>query len=788
MNRIILYLFFLLLLGLELCTAQSGSWIPATNPSNASASDDGMEVVQCYFVLNNSNEIVVTPDQQFTMVLTVRHWNSQANAGLRSQLVVGIADLFAPDFQFDGYAPCFPSYSEVREVLNWTGGRQPGVFDITLNRYYQANGAQAASLYPGGGQHIKKKIAKITMLAQTAIPGIPVAGGSPLGVQSQSRQNNGIAGLRIVQEDIEYEWTGSGETQLMLAPDSDVRYTFDFGDRFNPQPVSGCFNPFRTSNISRSIAGNHKYTESGNDYEINLVIDVVTREYNPDGTFLDSPLTLKAGPFKVVVVDHMPDFGGTAVPFLVGPGNVTDKTVQIDGITDVIYEDPESDVSGIKVGGLFKFYSELKPGTDTGVKPDRFSGVDPKSVRYWLDFGDGKGEQLFDWPEVNKLSPGSGSEILKQVSFMSKPHRYPYSEPGEYDVVCRTGFKTVSFEEVSFDGKTYTWRKIADPERVMISKRKVVVIDRTPPRLLASELKKLAGTTGDPLEISFTVDDNHALKDLKEAEIQIEEWGKKDSFKPYKMDIEYLGPDTVRGRKYRLSCKTDLRLPENFASKEGNAVEFLRYKLRISDSEGNVNDGKTSITEDRPPWYGNNGPTAYGKLRIYDNDPPSLCVKVTLKEKLISHVKIEEKVSDFQGNVHEYGKVSVCDEIAGSCTMLDDCEKNPLPFATGLIGITLPDSFALRIPEDTRFQVEVTTTDNVDAGAQKVMIGTGLENMQEFADRSALHTLIYSNPGPAVLIVQVNDRKNSDSTCSFRRILVPVQVGDSQVYRKTVGR
>ncbi len=549
------------------------------------------------------------------------------------------------------------------------------------------------------------------------IPGIPTTGipGQQTTIPPNQTQG-GIDGLPIVEEDTDNTWYGLGQTIVTIAPGSRVSYTFEHGDKFSSKPYTDSFNPFTVPNVSKRIKGPHKYTENGL-YNITLTVRFTRRDTNPDGTFTDVPTVMVTNPFPVIVVDHRPDYIGNALIMINGPGNATSLPFPSKKKTDFVYEDSTETFTVI---GLFKFFAELPPGTDTGISPDRFGGVDPLTVKYKIDYGDGTPVTDWKpWQEVQKVRPKNIQDPINQDEFESIPFKHRWPEPGEYTMKVTLSYQEVEYTDIKFNGTSYSFKKKQTPDKFGTRKQKIVVVDRTPPRLEVTELVDITATTGDEIEFCFEAEDNSNQKELMSAEVHIEKWDAPGSFLKKDLMISQIGPSAIRGKRYQLKCKW--RAPDNFAHKPTTTQTPLKYYLILTDGEGNVNEGRVSIFEDNPPRYGENiSGIAYGNLNIVDNDPPSISFSIYQDNKEILSIEAKETIRDnCSGSVCSPGDIVCCDNLVGSCQQITDPESNPAPLNINAVGIKVPTA-KIEIPEDRRYRIIVETKDNVDGVAKEI--------------------------------------------------------------------
>lgn len=600
-------------------------------------------------------------------------------------------------------------------------------------------------------------------LQPVAIPGIP-------GLIPNQQNPDGITGLKIVEEDSENSWNGVGQTTVILTPGVPVKYTFDFGDPLDPAPWIDSFDPAGLLNIAQRISGKHKYKENGL-YDINLKIEFSQRIYNPDGTFADRQETFHTNPFTVIVVDHAPQFTGNAIFMINGPGNATGKPYPTMPKTDVIFED---DATKYNLLGLFKFFAELPPGSDTGVDPDRFSGVDPATVKYRIDFGDGTPETAWiPYDSVNQVRPKNIYDPIVQESFPSAPFTHEWMEPGTCRMKVTMTYQEISYVDIKFNGTIYTYRQERSGWLEQVKTQNIIVIDRTPPRILKDELRKYTGTTGDEMEVQFKVEDNSKIKDLKSAQLFYEDWGNRNSFKKIDLNILKTGPSQIRGDEWELSGK--LKMPENFAHKS-LADPLLRYYVRIIDGEDNENISTTTVTEDTPPFYGTDkSGCTFGDMQVIDNDPPGLTFTVEARENSSFCAEIKEGVADeYQNGTCVYKDVQVCYPVSGMCQMKPDPVLNPMNPGGVIIPVQLEESAV--VFEDTRFSVRVSSTDNVDGTAQRVFFLLDDAVLSERMSGEVSEPLLISQPGEKTFSLQVEDRANIDGTRCYRKVSWKVKV------------
>ncbi len=683
---------------------------------------------------------------------------------------------------------------------SWSTARPLDHPGIILYRWRRFNGNWSSWLIPGDGDGDSKFASRLQwcyfedhtheFIAQTAImlPGIPVSPGTAAGTTTNlsSSKNNfdGITGLQIVEEDKEYVWKGFGNTPVTITPDTLIEYRFDFSDPHDTKPVSGSFDPFKTPDISAAISGKHKYTESGQKYPIFLTIIYSERSTTTAGAFKDEMKTRIAGPFNVVVIDHLPEYVGNALIMINGPGNSTGKNLPDKKRTEYVYEDSQETFSLI---GLFKFWAELPAGVDTGVSPDRFGGVDPLSVKYKIDFGDGTPETNWQqWQEVQQIRPKTINDPIKQDEFETNPFKHLWAEPGEYRFKVTLSYQEIEYTDIVFNSSTYSYTKKRSPERFGIYSHTIIVFDRTPPRINSSEIKEYTGTTGDELEFSFYIEDNNMHKPLSSACCYIEDHKNEGKYLRHDLTISDKTPGQQPGYGYDLTAK--IKMPDDYAHKESTEKKALRYYIELIDGAGNKNIGETAIVENLSPDYGKTSSIIFGNLVIKDNDPPSISVTVLYNNNKVFSRKFSECIQDnLNKGILEYGNLKSTNLLLSDEVDIHDITNNPAMFGNTIKDIFI-NNLTMQVQEDKRFHLLVEASDNVDKQKISKLIyefDSGKKG-EENSNKASLF-LIFNDPGDHKLSISAEDRNNLDGTFATRKITIPFKVSDSFFKTKTLG-
>ncbi|MCK5685892.1 hypothetical protein KAJ27_17300 [bacterium] len=619
------------------------------------------------------------------------------------------------------------------------------------------------------------------------IPGIP---DNP---KHTGTKIKGITGLQIVNEDQEYTWYGDGNSEVILAPNSMINYTFTFGDQYDTTPFNGSFDPFKVNDILKHIRGPHIFKESGLSYDIYLTVNFTKREYQAHNKFTDIPCKHYAGPFKIVVVDHLPEYIGNLFFFIIGPRNATDRPM-LSSVknTDMIFEDPDQDIVKFYISAIINLYTELSPGMNTGIDPDRFSGIDPTSVKYKINFGDGSPETSWiQFEEVNKAKPKSLLESMKKSLYESRPWSHDYSEPGEYKMKVTISFQEIKYKSILQNGTTYTYEKYKTPYQVQSMEKKIIVADRTPPRISASNIVDLIGFTGDLLNVEFIVEDNNMHMELKDAVFLMEKYDSIGQYTSHPLAIEDYGLSQIKGKMYKVTGR--IVMPEKFAHKPEISSTALEYLIKVIDGEGNCNTSVVSVIEDSPPYYGikdSDGrpkPDYPGKLIIQDNDPPSITIKFTYNEKTLVNVQLTEDYADYINiNNPTRADVKICDKIIGNCWTEIDPESNPRKSFKGLTSIEFKKVLG-KIPEDSRIQLEITTIDNVDSEASLINLECN-QKKNSFSKGHGKCNFIFSKSGKQEFKVNIWDKPNLDKSFCGREVKFYIDILDSKILFHTLNK
>ncbi len=703
----------------------------------------------------------------------------------------------------DGYPPGHMRHKDPDRCAQLTGKLNNQIFNIGSSKTFIASASgkmifsmkdsltQAWFIDNDGAMDIVITISP--SVQPIKIPGIPVGPGISIPSSNKNSLNNGIQGLSLIEEDREYTWNGCGETLVTLAPGSKISYIFEFSDPFDTTNYTDSFDPFTVANVSQRIFGKHKYKESGASYDIFLTVNLTKRIYNPDLTFKDEPAVFKAGPFKVIVVDHLPEYIGNAFFIISGPFDITDRKHDInEDNVDIIYEDPDINVVNFYITGFFKLFTELPQGIDTGLEPDRFSGIEPGSVKYRIDFGDKTAPT--DWiqfEEVNKAKPKTLVEIDKSAMFISKTFSHDYSEPGEYKLKVKMAYKEVEYKTVSSGNVAFTYKKSISKYKYIQNFRKVYVFDRTPPRITSEQLIEYQGTTGDPVKFEFFAEDNHSEKGIKKGILHIQNPKDLNKFIPYSMEIQKTGKSDVKGQCFKLT-KT-INLFSDFANKNSTTIVPLKYYIELVDEEGNINHGVTTVKEDTPPFYEYKetkdklNPIEYGELTIFDNDPPDVTLLLSEKEEKILEIKAVEGIDDFQENETEFKELTIENKLNQQKWFIKDKIINPQAIFDKSINTKLKDGL-IEVIQGRRYKLDILTTDNVDTGAEKISFGFNGSYLYEEKNVKLSRYFIFSGKKNQTLCVRLNDSQNINGTCAFRELIIPVKVRSTSMIIKTVGK
>ena len=603
-------------------------------------------------------------------------------------------------------------------------------------------------------------------IIKASVPGLP-----------QTDCPDAIQGLRIVQEDITFTWKGSGVQTVTLAPESILSYTFTFGDG---KSHSDSFKVTDASIVDK-ITGPHKYLDPGL-FDINLEVRYIERTFT-GGTSSDRQCIIKGGPFKVVVVDQLPEYIAAGMIFLSGSGNSAGVTSVPPGVKSTIFEDNGENPVQFYLNGSFFFYTELPPGSDTGVDPDRFGGVNPSTVKYWVDYADGQEIGFVPWPEAQSLSPNHfTSPRTPKFPRCSLPHNW--SEPGLYILKAKTDFKLIGYKGISHDGIIYSWEKypIPDIQAQPYNQFKFLVADRTPPRIPVSQIRDFYLTTGDPAFLNFIVEDNHPEMNIKEARVWIEKSSGSSKYNSYPMIVTNKGNAETKGLKFKVEL-LNWKAPGNISVKEAGG-KHLKFYLTVKDAAGNVNPGTTSIVEDKPDmFYGRTNPISYGKLIINDNDPPGIYFTLEAAGCIASYY-VNEGVCDFFAP-GIYGKTSIGYLTKGITLEFEDIEPN-FQSALSPSNTTVIKGFSQAVfPEKTRINISIDTEDNVDMVASKIRAGFN-GNLKKWTSGKCNFSKIFHKPGNHVFQITVRDKNNLDGTHNFRKVELPVKIVDSTVHVRTL--
>lgn len=616
-----------------------------------------------------------------------------------------------------------------------------------------------------------------------ALPGMP-----------RNNSGGGISGPPTVDEDRVYRWFGVGETTVTIATGTTVTYRFIFEDQYAPD-FSRTFDPFAVPDIIAELYADHKFKESG-IYGIKLEIDYTDADTK-------QVETLKAGPYQVVVVDHLPVFIGAAVFMIKGPGKQVDGNLDDRGMTginylntDVIYEDIIVDSRGNKawfyINALLKLYAELPEGEDTGSDADRYEGIIPESARYQIDWGDGIKSAWIPFTQVNDAQLNDPADFNVSRPFMSSPFFHMYETPGSYEMKVTLGYKCVKYEPKMANGVVYSYTKnLNTPEQFTVKTRNVLVADETPPYIPPAQIRDIEATTGDPVKLEFFVDDNHKEKDIVSALLFMEKKPKSNDFKQITLGIEKQGPSSRRGQTFRIFTD-EWYPPADVAVKKVDPDNFLKYYIHLKDREGNENKGWSNVKEDFPPRYLENGAPVFstGRILITDNDPPHIVFTVEVSGKTVAVYEISDSINDFTVNDFTYGKLKVVEKkLTVKSMQYEDKAQNS--YTPGSVLWETPSSCfsEVEVPEKFRFYVNVSTYDNVDKFAEKIMFGfEGNEQVADLKNGNAKFSYVPNQTGDFNFIIQAEDRENMNSKKSYRRVNIPVKVIDTSIFFKTIGR
>ncbi len=575
----------------------------------------------------------------------------------------------------------------------------------------------------------------------------------------------------IVPEDLKCAWTVDNPSDILLKLDTDLNFRWSFP---NPKgaPVirSGKIKVDKNTTakaLSSRLRTTHIFKDAGIfNIDLNLkfieviqngdVIEYLPRDYNYSKT--------------IVVVEHIPEYIGNIHATINPPKIVT--------------EDVESH---FQFSTMFSF-TRLLP--DNALKiVDRFEGIEPGTIMYCIDWGDGSKSPLMDYPGTDRTTIGTNpSPSVKHLKIEGITHKY--LNPGNYTIRLNVTYSEKHYEKypiVSDTGQIIGYdHKILGPF-THIATKKITVWDQTPPVIVNGSFSDLDATSGDPLEIIFEVSDNHPTEPISSARIHYmfysAQWKGNDTPEEWKTidaKIESIGNNIW-------SVSGQVHIPADFATKNFDLnplkdMKTLRYSAEITDGSGLVNMGDSDIIDnhDFNNKYNANG-VDYGVITVTDNDPPNITVVLNCKQdKRIFTFEAVDGEYDFIADPPVHGKVKKCHSSShgsSACEMITLTEdpvsgKNP----STIIPIEyVSDDYNLR--EDTRIKLHWTVNDIVDGPLSLKSEKLTLND----------NNIVFTTSGIHKVDFYAFDNKNPDGTSNGRKLLIDLNIQKLLMSRKELG-
>ncbi|MCK5687309.1 hypothetical protein KAJ27_24450, partial [bacterium] len=373
-----------------------------------------------------------------------------------------------------------------------------------------------------------------------------------------SRTYDVITPPGIVQEDVKCSWTIDNPSDIFLKLDTYVEYEWSFP---NP-PGSPLIKRGRIKvdkNTSTKVLGlklraSHVFKEAG-IYDISLNLKFT--EVIQNGDKIEEVLRNYDYMKSVIVVEHIPEYIGNVLASISPP---------------IIVKEDIDNLFLFKT--MFTFTKKLPENMCTLV--DRFEGVEPGTITYSIDWGDGEVSPKIDYPNTEKTLIGDNPiPAVRYIKIEGVTHNY--LEPGNYTVRLLITYYEKHYEEYPIKSDTgqiigYDYKLIGPFTH--IATKNITVWDQTPPVIVNGSFSDLEATSGDPLEIKLEVSDNHPSEAITSAKIHFmlypaqwngddapEEWKKIDA------NLESIGNST-----WLISGKVDI--PVDFATKKfaGNTL------------------------------------------------------------------------------------------------------------------------------------------------------------------------------------------------------------------------
>ncbi|MCK5682863.1 hypothetical protein KAJ27_02030 [bacterium] len=535
----------------------------------------------------------------------------------------------------------------------------------------------------------------------------------------------------IVQKNIKESWTVANPSNIFLKLGAYVIFKWTFPNQLGSSPtiIRGKIKIGKsmTSKIFNSkLRQDHIFNKSG-VYNIKLNLQFTEIIQSGDKIF---PVRRNYDySKKIVVVKQLQKYLGNILSTITPPASVK--------------EDIESP---FLFSSMFYF-------------ANKSSGIEPGTITYKIDWGDGNVSKEIKYPGTDTDSIGS-STSTQNIKIKGIKHKY--HAPGNYIVRI-----IVKYKERHYRGHDY---KIHGP-LTHIQTKDILVRDQTPPVFVNNVFEKLHGTSGDPLEIKIKVKDNDPLNPISKAILH---------YSMYPAGWHSYDSPTVWNKINTVIKKIDFQtwtvsgkipLPIDFATKSfpkfpRKSMKKLNYYFEIIDNTGNVNHGDLDILDnnDIKKKYCKNG-TDFGEIIVKDNDPPSLWIFIEnkhLKRKFTFEVSGGEK--DFYESDNIYGKVrKYCSDSMSSMVQNESITEKPL---LEIIHDKLTPfefkSYSINIQENMDIEMYWKVHDSVDGKRPLMSNGIPLKKMN----------FNFKKFGTKKIDFYSFDSKNPDSSVNGRKMII----------------
>ncbi len=598
---------------------------------------------------------------------------------------------------------------------------------------------------------------------------LPVGSLLPLPVPVVGTQyHETISPPKIVEEDKPSKWTVTNPKGVMLKPGSFIHYGWKFPDPFGvPIPKTGKIlvdDKLTPQLVKDRLRAAHTYKESGiYDILLNLkFIEVVSSGSNTKDVPRDYNLKK-----LIIVVEHIPEYLGNVLGVISAP--------------PIVKEDVDTPFDS---STMFSFTRILPQGSVSLV--DRFEGVEPGTVTYSIDWGDGEVTPDVPYPGTSKADIGTNPNpqvIYAKISDIN----HKYLIPGDYKVKLIIKYFERKYKDYPIpdaNGSIIGYNSRVKGPYTHIAVKKFTVWDQTPPVISNGKFDNLDATSGDPLQIQIDATDNHPVEPIKFAKLHYifypANWKKDDSPDEWKTVNANLSPNGAGSWNINAS----VIIPKDFATKEfptvkRKSLQKLKYYFQIEDGSGNINYGDVDIVDnhDFTKRYGANM-TDYGEINVTDNDPPDILVVLDSKQdNKIYTYEVSGGEADFSLIPGKFGKVKkLFKSVQKKSDELIKLQESPLTVKSQDRINPVEFSNDQNLREDTRIFLSWKVFDTVD-GELQLQSDTGLLNK---------NYIVFSKSGKRKIDFFSFDNVNPDGSVNGRKLLIDLLIQKLSMHRKTL--